>query len=115
VVGIDIDFTGAKAAYALAHRRAIDQTHKERPDEHGRERVFPRLSFSLLCFSLLWRRANAWGQCAAAAASRRDYLDQNATILTVSHGKSSTAAILIRDGKIAEVGASPSKRQRMRR
>src|ERR1700738_640615 len=33
-------------------------------------------------------------------------LIQNATILTVSHGNIERGAILIRDGKIAEVGAS---------
>jgi imidazolonepropionase-like amidohydrolase len=43
---------------------------------------------------------------AAASEPAPTILIQNATILTVSHGNIEHGAILIRDGKIAEVGAS---------
>jgi imidazolonepropionase-like amidohydrolase len=51
-------------------------------------------------------RARAANASAAAADAPAVLLIQNATILTVSHGTIERGSILIKDGKIAEVGSS---------
>jgi imidazolonepropionase-like amidohydrolase len=72
-----------------------------------------RLKFGakhLVCFTLLTLPAALLAHAAESSAVGADapsvIVIQNATILTVSHGTIERASILIKDGKIAEVGAS---------
>src|SRR5690242_9884871 len=64
----------------------------------------------LICSALLALPASVLAHGCAAAAVAADpspiILSQNATILTASHGTIEHGSILIKDGKIAEVGAS---------
>ena len=64
----------------------------------------------LVCCTLLALPATVLGRASKPAAVAADatpvILIQNATILTVSHGSIERGSILIKDGKIAEVGAS---------
>ena len=64
----------------------------------------------LICFALLAAPAALMAHPAKSPAVAADpspvILIQNATILTVSHGTIEHGSILIKDGKIAEVGAS---------
>ncbi|HKP11189.1 MAG TPA: amidohydrolase [Blastocatellia bacterium] len=55
-------------------------------------------------------KAAAEEASAAAQAAPRETLIQNATILTASHGTINNGSILIRDGKIAAVGANVKAR-----
>jgi imidazolonepropionase-like amidohydrolase len=55
-------------------------------------------------------KAAAEATSAAAQAAPRETLIQNATILTASHGTINNGSILIRDGKIAAVGANVKAR-----
>ena len=47
--------------------------------------------------------------CTAASASAQDLLIRNATVLTVTNGTHEEADVLVRDGKIASVGAGLSQ------
>src|SRR5258707_1349104 len=64
----------------------------------------------LVCAALLAVPVSALGRESKSPAVATDaapvILIQNATILTVSHGTIEHGSILIRDGKIADVGAS---------
>ncbi len=64
----------------------------------------------LIRYAMGWVILGGVGMVAASAASAPDapgvLLIQNATILTISHGTIEHGSVLIRDGKIAEVGAS---------
>src|SRR6266851_6357564 len=63
----------------------------------------------LICSALLALPASALPRASESAAVAAEpspvILIQNATILTVSHGTIERGSILIKDGKIAEVGA----------
>src|SRR5258708_12640841 len=64
----------------------------------------------LICSALLALPASALPRASESAAVAAEpspvILIQNATILTASHGTVERGSILIKDGKIAEVGAS---------
>src|SRR5260370_29602861 len=61
---------------------------------------------ALFVIALIPFHARAANASAAAADAPAVLLIQNATILTVSHGTIENGSILIKDGKIAEVGPS---------
>ena len=71
------------------------------------------LALSLTAFAQSGPRsttATSESASAAAQAAPRETLIQNATILTASHGTINNGSILIRDGKIAAVGANVKAR-----
>src|ERR1035438_7851889 len=73
----------------------------------SKSRVAPALIAAIAAFAAL---PTAWTGAANAPAVASEpppiILIQNATILTVSHGTIEHGSILIKDGKIAEVGPS---------